>query len=261
MNKEELLNKKLYLVKSNLTETPYFVNAEFFVLFTEPQRAFDFAQRISKRVGLKFTTGGNSVIACEITNNDAFFQEMMRIGFSKFTLDEGGTILNLTSIYERETNVSAAEKELYIYYMGYLKMQKSSHIGSVKTQKISAAKQYLNSGKNNAMMQHFIQSQNKIKSLVKGFSATSIPAAPVQNTQKQQEAWPPIEDVNVLDENEKDQASTPIVDSEKIKDVVDTVQTVPSVNKEPQNAVLVSKEKNSRPIVATIMFILAAFFA
>ena len=50
INKEELITKQLYFIKSNLTETPYFVNSEFFALFTEKAVADSVAQRISQRL-------------------------------------------------------------------------------------------------------------------------------------------------------------------------------------------------------------------
>jgi len=168
INKEELITKQLYFIKSNLTETPYFVNSEFFVLFTEKAVADSVAQRISQRLKPYFSVGGSPVSVCVITDNNLFFQEMMSIGYSKFSFNGEGQILDLNVIYEKNNTVTSEEKELYIYYMGYIKMQKSSHIGSVKTQKIASAKQHLNSGNNQKMMQRFIEIQRKLKQYYKG---------------------------------------------------------------------------------------------
>ena len=180
MDKQELLSHELYFIKSNLTEAPHFVNSEFFVLFTNKALAFDFAQRISQRLKPYYSVGVAPVSVCVITDNNLFFQEMMSIGFSKFSFNSEGTIFDLNSIYGRENKVSPEEKELYIYYMGHVKMQKSSHIGSVKTQKIASAKQHLSTGNNPKMMQRFIESQKKLRNCYKGVSLadTSVPLKP-----------------------------------------------------------------------------------
>ena len=168
MNKQELLNNELYFIKSNLTEAPYFINSEFFIIFTNKVLANSFAQRISQRLKPYFSISGSPVSVCVITDNNSFFQEMMSIGYSKFSFNGEGQILDLNTLYEKNNTVTPEEKELYIYYMGYIKMQKSSHIGSVKTQKIASAKQRLNSGNNQKIMQRFIESQKKLKQYYKG---------------------------------------------------------------------------------------------
>lgn len=167
INKEELITKQLYFIKSKLTETPYFVNSEFFVLFTEKSVADSVAQRICQRLSSYFTVGDAPVSVCVITDNTLFFQEMMAIGYSKFSFNGEGQISDLNILFEKNNDVSPEEKELYIYYMGYMKMQKSSHIGSVKRQKIESASQLLNSNNNQKMIQRFIESQNKLKQYYK----------------------------------------------------------------------------------------------
>lgn len=237
MNKEELLNQELYFIKSNLTEAPHFVNSEFFVLFTNKALAIDFAQRISQRLKPYYSISGSPVSACVITDNNSFFQEMMSIGFSKFYFDGEGTIFDLNSIYERENKVSPEEKELYIYYMGHVKMQKSSHIGSVKTQKIASAKQYLRTGNNPKMMQRFIESQKKLRNCYKGVSLadTSVPL-------KSQEAFAP-----------------PLTQLDKGKENVEQVKS--EISNIKNNNITQEQEKTNRPLVAAIMFVLAAMFA
>ena len=71
MNKEELLKQELYVVVLNITKTPYMMNGGFFMLYTDKEKAINFARNINAKESIKY--GEASVINTSlITKSNSF---------------------------------------------------------------------------------------------------------------------------------------------------------------------------------------------
>ena len=51
MNKNELLGEKLYTVVSSITGIPHITEGKYFLIYTDKEKAVNFAERVKKPLG------------------------------------------------------------------------------------------------------------------------------------------------------------------------------------------------------------------
>ena len=160
MDKQELLNKKLYTIVSKLTEMPHLMDGKFFLVYSNKEKAEMLAQKLKMKINDLYL--GETIEVCEISDCNTFFSEMIYIGFPLFLYDGTGQIHNLSQIYDIDFILPKKNREIYSAYMGYLRMTKSIHIGKVKQTNINRSKMLLNIPENQTIMNKFIERQKRI---------------------------------------------------------------------------------------------------
>ncbi|MBR1970290.1 MAG: hypothetical protein IKA17_08020 [Clostridia bacterium] len=173
MYKEELLKQELYVVVLNITQTPYMMNGGFFMLYTDKEKAMKFARNINGKESIKY--GEASVINTSlITNNELFFDIMIRMGCDRFLLNGNGEIIKFG---DSSLQVAKGRKEIYESYLLHKRLSKSSHIGKAKAAQIQRLESILKAPANKGAVSEFFNMLGQLSSCFKaidsGMTATT----------------------------------------------------------------------------------------
>lgn len=195
MNKEELLKQELYVVVLNITQTPYMMNGEFFMLYTDKEKAIKFARNINGKESIKY--GKASVINTSlITNNELFFDIMIRMGYEKYLLNGNGEIIKFG---DSRLQVTEGRKEIYESYLLHKRLSESSHIGKAKAAQIQKLESTLKSPANKGTVSEFSNMIGQLHSCFKAIDSGKTPMSSRVNGS----AGTLINGVNVVNYNKK----------------------------------------------------------
>lgn len=195
MNKEELLKQELYVVVLNITKTPYMMNGGFFMLYTDKEKAIKFARNINGKESIKY--GEASVINTSlITNNELFFDIMIRMGYEKYLLNGSGEIIKFG---DSSLQVAEGRKEIYESYLLHKRLSESSHIGKAKAAQIQKLESTLKSPANKGTVSEFSNMIGQLHSCFKAIDSGKTPMSSRVNGS----AGTLINGVNVVNYNKK----------------------------------------------------------
>lgn len=194
MKKEELLKQELYVVVLNITKTPYMMNGGFFMLYTDKEKAIKFARNINGKESIKY--GEASVINTSlITNNELFFDIMIRMGYEKYLLNGSGEIIKFG---DSSLQVDEGRKEIYESYLLHKRLSESAHIGKAKAAQIQRLESILKAPVNKGPVGEFTNMLNQLCSCFK-----AIDSGKTTPTRTSGNVGTIVNGVNVVAQNKK----------------------------------------------------------